>query len=346
MVSQLPEAITDALRAEVNEFLKSRPDLGPADLAQYTMLAETTVRGFIAGRVPGGFEVVNAMRSVLSQARAGDILRPGNGNAPVLVEDTEKRVRQVRRTGQFYETQTVKRIGEVLDYCVENSAIGVVTADFGVGKTEAVKAWRRRTAGKVDSTVFEFDEFSSTNKVDFVRGLARVFGVASQVGSQNGGLVFRDVCEHLRRYPQLLIFDQCETVRPRVCQVIRQIWDHSHEQGVGVAMLAAPILLARLMNGKMVDLGALTSRVGVWAPLSGLTRPEMAAVIKQEGFTGVDEAAFDLWYRACAGSMRRLMKSLDMLKARHQGKRISEKTIVGVAGMLWGMSLATTEAAA
>jgi DNA transposition AAA+ family ATPase len=286
------------------------------------------------------------MRTVLEQARAGDILRPGGGEAVVLSEDATKRVRNLRRTGTFYETQTVRRIAEVLDYCVEQSTIGVVTADFGVGKTEAVKAWRRRNVGKVESTVFEFDEFSSTNKVDFVRGLARVFGVASEVGSQNGGLVFRDLCEHLRRYPQLLIFDQCETVRPRVCQVIRQLWDHTHDKGVGVVMLAAPVLLARLMSGKMVDLGALTSRVGVWAPLSGLTRPEMAAVLKQEGLADVDEAAFDLWYRSCAGSMRRLMRSLDMLKARHQGRRVSEKVIVGVAGMLWGMNLATTEAAA
>ena len=173
--------------------------------------------------------------------------------------------------------------------------------------------------------------------------MARTFGVAQQVGSQNGGLVFRELCDYLRMNPCLMIFDQCETLRPRVCQVIRQIWDRTHDAGVGVVMLAAPILLARLLGGKMVDLGALTSRVGIWAPLAGLTRGEMAAIVKDEGFTEVDEAPFDLWHRAAAGSMRRLMRSLDLLKARHKGKRISEKTIAGVAGMLWGMSITTME---
>jgi DNA transposition AAA+ family ATPase len=345
MVCQLPEAVTDQLRDDVLEYLKSRPDLGPADLAQYTTLAESTVRSFLRGSIPGGFEVVREMRRVLDQARAGDILAPGGTDARVLTEDATKRVRKVAKAGNFYQTQTVKRIADVLDYCAEQCAIGVVTADFGVGKTEAVKAWRRKNAGKVEAVVFEFDEFSSTNKVDFVRVMARQFGLANQVGSQNGGLVFRDVCDYLRENPCLLIFDQCETVRPRVCQVIRQIWDRTHDAGVGVVMLAAPILLARLMAGKMVDLGALTSRVGIWAPLAGLTRPEMAAIVREESFPDVDEAAFELWYRSAAGSMRRLMRSLDLLKAKHHGKRISEKTIAGVASMLWGMAVTTTEVA-
>jgi len=257
----------------------------------------------------------------------------------VLTEDPSKRVRRVAKSGKFYTTQTVKRISQVLDHCAEQCAIGLITADFGVGKTEAVKAWRRETAGKVESIVFEFDEFSSTNKVDFVRVMARQFGLAHEVGSQNGGLVFREICEYLRRNPCLLIFDQCETLRPRVCQIIRQIHDRTADAGVGVVMLGAPILLARLMAGKMVDLGALTSRISLYAALGGLTRSEMAAIVKQEGFGEVDAPAFDLWFKACAGSMRRLMRSVDLLRAAHNGKPIKEETVVGVAARLWGMSI-------
>jgi len=124
-----------------------------------------------------------------------------------------------------------------------------------------------------------------------------------------------------------------------VCQVIRQLHDRTADAGVGVVMLAAPIFLARLMAGKMADLGALTSRVGIWAPLSGVTRGEMSSIVKQEGFEDVDEEAFDLWYKATNGSMRRLMRSVDLLKAKHAGKRVTEKTVAGVAGHLWGMNL-------
>jgi hypothetical protein len=65
----------------------------------------------------------------------------------------------------------------------------------------------------------------------------------------------------------------------------------------------------------------------------------MAAVVKQEGVTDVDDAAFDLWFKAIGGSFRRLARSLDLLKAKHAGRRVTEKTILGVAGQLWGMNV-------
>jgi DNA transposition AAA+ family ATPase len=340
MVRELSDAECDAVRVDAQQFLASRPDLSPASLAQYCpTLAESTVRSFIRGNIPGGREVVGQMRYVMKAARAGDILAPGGEQVVTLAEDASRRVRRVAKQGTFYTTETVRKVGQVLDYCAEQCAIGVITAGYGVGKTEAVKAWRR-SRRNVECTAFEFDEFASTNKVDFVRCLAKSYGIDTNVGSQNGGLVFRELCQKIRENPGLLIFDQCETLRPRVCQIIRQIHDRTYDTGVGVVMLAAPILLARLTAGKMADLGALTSRVGIWAPLSGLTRAEMAAIVKQEGFADVEEAGFDLWFKAVGGSMRRLMRSLDLLKTKHEGKRVTEKTIAQVAGHLWGMTIA------
>jgi DNA transposition AAA+ family ATPase len=340
MTKEVDDAEYEAVRDSARAFLALRPDLSSIDLAQYTTLADTTVRAFLAptGRVRGR-EVVDKIRRVIQQARAGDILMPGGPQSVSITEDHSKQVRRVARQGTFYEIQTVRRVSEVLDYCAEHCAIGVVTADFGVGKTEAVKAWRRGRGRKVDCAVMEFDEFSSCDKVEFVRELCRQFGLPTILGSQSGGRMFRALVDHLNEHPCLLIFDQCETLRPRVCQVIRQIHDRTNEAGCGVVMLAAPILLARLLSGRMADLGALTSRVGIWAPLSGITKAEMAAVVKQEGFEDVDEAAFDLWYKATNGSMRRLMRSLALLKAKHAGKRVTEKTVAGVAGHLWGMEL-------
>lgn len=37
--------------------------------------------------------------------------------------------------------------------------------------------------------------------------------------------------------------------------------------------------------------------------------------------------------------MRRLMRSIDLLKAKHAGKRVTETTLGGVAGHLWGMNI-------
>jgi DNA transposition AAA+ family ATPase len=280
---------------------------------------------------------------VLNLIEQGEILQLGGGQALTVAEKQLERVRRVATKHGFYVTETVRRVAQVLDYCAEQSAIGVVTADYGVGKTEAVAAWRRGSGRAVEALVFEFDEFTCSNKVSFVQGLASALGLESRCGMHNASRIFHGLIEHLRKNPCVLIFDQCEMVRPRVCQVIRQIWDRTREAGVGVVMLAAPVLLSRLKS--MADLGALNSRVGIWAPLGGATKAEMAAIAKQEGFTDVDEDAFDLWWRATGGSMRRLMAALDLLRAKHQGKRVTEKTIAGVAGHLWGMSVRVREAA-
>ena len=346
MVRQNSDAVCEGLRHALRQFLASRPDVGLVDLTMHSTLSESTARNFLSGHCPGGREVVGQLQRVLDLAKCGEILQPGaNRDAMVISEDHTSRVRRVAKVqSRFYQTQTVKRVAEVLAYCAEKCTIGIVTGAFGVGKTEAVAAWRRGDGRKTESNVFEFDEYSSSNKIDFAACLARMFGQEASGGSANGGRVFREVCEYLRTNPCLMVFDQVETLRPRIFQVIRQLHDRTHEYGVGVVLLSAPVLLARMNNARIADLGALTSRVGIWAPLSGVSKAEMAAIVKQEGITDVDESAFDLWWRATAGSMRRLMRAIDLLRSKHAGKRITEKTVAGVAGHLWGMNLATAVA--
>jgi DNA transposition AAA+ family ATPase len=340
MVRQVTDSVCDGLRADVKSFLASRPDLGNPDLAAHSSLADHTVRSFVNGNIPGGHAVVSELRRVLDSALAGDILQPGGRNGAVVLNATAAaRVRRVCKAGSFYQTQTVRRVAEVMDFCAEQSAIGVITGDFGVGKSEAVAAWRKANAGKTDSLVLEFDQFSSRNIIDFICLLGAYFGVDRAGGSANGGKLFRELCERLRKSPCLLILDQAECVSIRIFDLIRQLHDRTRDAGVGVVLLSAPILLTRMNQSRVADLGALTSRVGIWAPLVGLQRAEMAAIVKHEGFTDIDEAAFDLWWKATAGSMRRLMRALDLLKAKHAGKRITEKTIAGVASHLWGMAL-------
>jgi hypothetical protein len=260
MKRELTDEVCSEARERVRRLLAYRPDLTAEHLAQHTSLAAATVRLWLSGGMPGGREVVGQMARVAELAEAGEILAPGGRpETVVLTEDTNERVVRIARRGNFYETQLVRRVAEVCDHCASAAAIGVVTSGFGNGKTEAVAAWRRKTAGKVESLVFEFDEYIATNKTDFICTLGRTLGATTVSGSQNGGRAFRDVCEKLRESPALLVFDQCEVARARILQVVRQIHDRTAEAGVGVVLLAAPILLARL--SKISDYGALASRI-------------------------------------------------------------------------------------
>jgi DNA transposition AAA+ family ATPase len=345
MTRQVSDAVCDELREKCRQFFSSRPDLSAIDLAQHTRLADSTVRSFVNGNIPGGREVIREVHRVLKLAQEGEILQPGAEKAIVLPAERSQRIIRLPRRRHFYETQTVRRVAEILDYCVENCAIGVITAAFGAGKTEAVNAWRRGRGRKNESLMFEFDIFSSSNKVDLVQQLAKMLDLEPAPGTQSAGKVFRAVCEALQERPCLLIFDQVESVRPRVLQVLRQIWDRTREYGVGMVLLSAPILLARMRDSRMTDLGALTSRVGVWAPLGGVTKEEMAAIVKREGITEIDEEAFNLWWRATGGSMRRLMAGVELLRAKHGGRCVTEKTVSGLAAHLWGATIAAGAAA-
>jgi DNA transposition AAA+ family ATPase len=327
------------IRERWKEYLAGHPWITMPDVAAHTALGYSTVKNFMAGSQPETDRIRIEMEAALVSALAGEILQPGSG-AITIQEDHAARVRRMAKRGEFYETETVRKIAVVLEHCNENAAIGVITGDYGVGKTEAINAWRRGAGREVETVVFEFDEFTCSNKIGFIVALAELLDIPAARGTANGGRIFAAVCEHLRRLPCLLVFDQCEMVRVRVFQVIRQIWDRTRECGVGMVLAAAPALMLRLKMSGSQDLGALVSRVGIWAPMTGLSKGEMAAIVKREGIVEVDDAAFDLWWRAVGGSMRRLMAALELVKAKHAGKRITEKTVAGVAGYLWGMNVA------
>src|SRR5581483_10846218 len=316
----------NGLRERIQTFLRARPDLNVDHLTAHTALAQSTGRGFLNGTIPrcDSDRVRSELERVLSLAERGEILAPGR-NAIVLSDAPApgQRVRRIARRQNFYQIATVRRVAEVLDYCAERAAIGVITGDYGIGKTEAVKAWRSGAGAKTESAVIEFDGFTSGNRAWFLESLVEQLGLPPA----NAPRMFRSVCDYLRASPMLLVFDHCEIVTVRMFQLLRQVWDRTHEAGAGMVLLAAPPLLNRMLSSRIADLGALTSRVGVWAPLAGVSRGEMAQILKQEGIADIDEAAFEIWYKATGGSMRRLMRAIELIQAKHAGKRVTAKTI-------------------
>ncbi len=325
------------LREQVAALLKAR-DLNATDVGCYVSLSQTTVCNFLSGRSDATPRITSEMSRFLARVEGGEILGPGAGNI-VSIEAGAKRSR--RRAGQkrtFYETEMVKRTASAIDYAADHSAIVLVSADFGAGKTEATKLWRRGNRD-TDSVLFEFDTFTSSHIYEFLTSLAAQLGMDADAYYHNSGKVFRMVVERLREQPTVLIFDQCEMVRIRILQLIRQLWDQTKEDGVAVVLLAAPQLYHRLERGRGGDLGALRSRIGAHVNLRGLTRGDMAAILKQEGITKIDDEAAAVWFQAIGGSMRWFMEGIDLLKARHGGKLVTERTIAGILRTLMGVSI-------
>jgi DNA transposition AAA+ family ATPase len=332
-------APSSTVRDRVIDLLSRRPDLTPAHLVSAVPgISSAAAHQYISGKIDPSPNTDRHFQRALREIEAGNILRPQD-SGPVHITEMPANSQRVRRRRDFYVIETTRRIQQVLTYCAEQSAIGICTADYGVGKTESVRYWRENDGRKTDHLLFEFDEFSSRNILDFIGCLADRMAFGQQVNVFNAGRVMRALCAALEEKPMLLIFDQCEMVAPRVLQVIRQMWDATRHAGVGVTILASTMLLERLEKSRMRDLGALSSRVAIWAALHGVQKQEAAAILRQEGISQIDDRAFDLLYRATGGSMRRLMAVADLLVTKHGGKPITEKTIEGVAANLWGLQI-------
>lgn len=331
-----------ALQTRVQERLASDPGFNLKILAGHTPFAHATIRNWMAGCNRENPRLKQEVARVMDLVDRGEIsLQAGAPSGAVSIEEIRRPApRKLHRSaGRFYEIKTARDIADGLDYCLETGCIAVITADYGCGKTAAAEWWKRTTGKDENVVLFEFDVFTVSSKCELIAELGRRLGLKVHGGMTCGARDFAAVVEYLREEPHLLIFDQCEAVSMRVFQAIRQLWDRTRDAGVGVALLGAPILRTRMLASRSQDLGALTSRVGCWVPAGGVTRDEMAAIVKGEGITDVDDKAFDLWWQCVRGSMRYLLESLDMLKARHEGRRVQEKTIIGIAGRLWGLQV-------
>lgn len=331
----------DSLLKQVRNEL-ARLNWNQVDLACVVPFSPKTVQNWISERKPLNAPAREAFEDFLRQAERGDFDHQAGKVVSIEAAARPKR-KPERRARRSYKTQFVARVHSTIDYAVENAAIALVTADFGAGKTQAAQLWRAAN-GDTQTIFFEFDEFTASRRYDFLSALASRLGLPDDVHSHNARRVFEEIVKQLRRDPAVLIFDQTEMVRVRVLQVLRQVWDRTRDEGTAVVLLGATPLAGRLQRGRGGDLGALISRIGVWINLAGFTREEMAAIVKAEGVGEVDGDALDLWFRAVNGSMRYLIETCDMLVSRHQGKRVTERTIADVCKRLLGLPVMTPPA--
>ena len=315
--------------------------LSSADVAQHTDLATSTVGRYLAGTLAETVRIADEMKLFLARIERGEIRGAKKVDVVSISAGPSKRRKRSPQARQrrTYETNMMKRVWSAMDLCVENGSIGLITADFGAGKTAAAQAWR--ATRDVDSVYIEFNQLTAASKYDLITFVASSLGLGDRRATNGSAArIYNDIVARLREQPTVLIFDQCECARVKTLQVIRQLWDQTREAGVSVILLSAAALLRRLeLSARSDDVGALRSRIGVWVPLRGVERDAMATILQAEGLTNVSEKAFDLWFRAIGGSMRYLMGSIDLLVARHRGKPIGVKTILGVCESLMGLSI-------
>jgi len=329
------KASGDVLRKRIAELLAQRLDLSLRGIAQ--AMANISAKTFTCWYYRTNADTEQTLTEVERVIRCierGELLRPG-GDALTEADYAAKprRVRSAERgVRNYYDLATPRAIWDVLDYALEHESIGLVIANYGVGKTEAVARWMAKHRDEAVS--IEVISLMGGHRVEFLRAIAGELGL--DIGGTSMAL-FRRIVAELRATPRLIILDQAESLTPRIFAVVRELWDGVRLAGANFAVLAAPDLWLRMHGSRSQQLGAIRSRTWPTAVLSGFTREEMAYVVRQEGISEVDDEAFTLWHKAVGGSMRTLLASIDLIRSKHAGRKVTEKTIAGVAGFLWGM---------
>ncbi len=258
------------VREQVLALLQQR-GLNATDVACYVDLAQSTVWNYLAGTRGESQQIKAEMQLFLMRVGRGEILSEGSQpeHNVVSIANGSKRSPRNPKRRRHYETEMVQQVASAIDFCVGHSSIGLITADFGAGKTHAAQLWRRQHLD-INSLLFEFEETTASSKFDFIGCIADQLGMDGRVTYATAHRQFHAVVNRLREEPLLLVLDQCEGVRVRVLQLIRQLWDRTHEFGTAVVLLSAPQLSQRLERRRSGDLGALRSRIGVHVALRGL----------------------------------------------------------------------------
>jgi len=235
----------------------------------------------------------------------------------------------------FFNTRAVQIGMQSLDRITEDRIIGMVTARPGVGKTEAIGAWRRKHSA-VRHVAIVVDVLTSPRPV--LTALVQTLGLGATAGNaQSLYLMKRRVAERLAEDPILIILDEADLLTVRAFELLRSIWDctselvgENGECAFPLAFFGAPKL--RLMLEKD-ELERLHRRIFHAAELPPLARKELELILatnwKQLSF---EPAAIDQLLALSRGSfgwINNIMRTAARLAVK-DGQRVTPEIIRAV----------------
>jgi len=205
----------------------------------------------------------------------------------------------------FVDTPTSEQIRKVLAHAQHMPDIAVYTAEPGIGKTEAVRAYAR------NPHVWRVELEKADNSVRALLGsIATALGIYDS-GSQ--ARMSRQIQERLRNIGALLIIDEANHATIDMLDQARVFYDKC---GCGVALLGSEALNERLRGGKRPgEYAQLISRVGMRLP--HVRKPR----------TGDIKALLDNW-QITAPEIRSALKAVALqpgaLRSMHRTHRMAQ----------------------
>jgi DNA transposition AAA+ family ATPase len=261
---------------------------------------ETLVRHDISqNRSSGG---VGYSAAAISQWRRGEY----TGDEGALEDSVVQwlaRVEQsrARKRVPVIETDQINRVTQAIAMAHANADIALVVDDAGSGKTTAARWYAERNSR---STIL-IDVVKGMNQRALLNEIARHVGVETYRVNQT--LLIQNAADALADRDMVVILDEADYLKADALEFSRRlVYDLGRS---GLVLIGLPRLAYAIQNLKN-DHRQLESRIGIYLPLSGLTKKD-AAKIASSVWGGVDKEIVAAIYKIAKSDVRQFVKIIE-----------------------------------
>lgn len=264
---------------------------------------------------------------VLSAYRSGTYQGDVAGLEEVIVRWIARQTKsRERKRVEVVETDDLRRVVNAIQIAHTEKDIALIVADAGAGKSAAA-AWYARNNEKATALV---NVVSGMNRRMLVQEIARQLSLDTDRVPLN--TLIKNVADALLERDMVVILDEADYLKADALEFTRRlVYDLGQS---GLVLIGLP-RLRHLIQNLRNDHRQLESRVGVYLPLSGLTKAD-AAVIARSVWPGLDRKIIDAIYNISRTDVRQFAKIIERTQGAMALNNVAEPDleIVEVAAAL------------
>lgn len=224
------------------------------------------------------------------------------------------------------ETSSLKAVMNAIEIAHTEKDIALIIADAGSGKTTAAK----RYAEVNEKTVIYIPVVAGMNKKMLVCEVAKQLSLETARVPFN--VLVNDVAESLAEKDSLVILDEADYLKADALEFCRRLVNDLGDSGL--VLIGLPRLKGMILNLKN-DHSQLASRIGVYLPLVGLSKPD-ARTIARSVWAECSDDVVSAMYEISGTDVRTFCKIIERMQNTLIANNMTmpDTDVVGMAGSM------------
>ncbi len=258
---------------------------------------------------------INYSSPVLSAYRAGTYRGDVEKLESAIIQWLARQVKaRERKRVPVVQTEDLRRITNAVQIAHVEKDIALIVADAGAGKSTAA-AWYAKNNEK---TTVLINVVSGMNRRMLVQEIARQLSLDTARVPIN--TLIANVSDTLLERDIVVIIDEADYLKADALEFTRRlVYDLGQS---GLVLIGLPRLRYQIQNLRN-DHRQLESRIGVYLPLSGLTRGD-AGTIAESVWPKVDRKIVDAVYSVSKNDTRQFTKIIERMRGTMAINRVEE----------------------